>query len=92
MDTVEELTLERQKTACLEQENSRLFSTLEKKDSQLEKKDIQLEKLKNEILYLRRVLFGRSSERYIVSVYKVCCFENRFVGGPPKHYFYAHKL
>ena len=58
MDTVEELTLGRQKIACLEQENSRLLSTLEKKD-------IQLEKLRNEILYLRRVLFGRSSERYI---------------------------
>jgi hypothetical protein len=43
--------LERQKNARLEQENSRLLSVNEK--------------LKNERLYLRRLLFGRSSERYI---------------------------
>ena len=38
---------------------------LEEKDSLIEKKDFQLEKLKNELLYLRRALFGRKSERYV---------------------------
>jgi transposase len=35
------------------------------KDELIAKKDDQLEKLTKELLYLRRVLFGRSSERYI---------------------------
>jgi hypothetical protein len=48
METIQELTLERQKNARLEQENIRLLSVNEK--------------LKNEILYLRRLLLGRSSE------------------------------
>ncbi|MDR0393579.1 MAG: transposase [Tannerella sp.] len=43
--------MEKKKNAHLEQENTRLLSVNEK--------------LKNEILYLRRLLFGRSSERYI---------------------------
>ena len=51
METGRELALERQKNVHLEQENSRLLSVNEK--------------LKNELLYLRRILFGRSSERHI---------------------------
>jgi transposase len=35
------------------------------KDELIAKKDDQLEKLTKELLYLRRMLFGRSSERYI---------------------------
>ncbi len=46
------------KIESLEKEITRLLSSIEKKDS-------QLEKLKNELLYIRRALFGRSSERYI---------------------------
>jgi hypothetical protein len=28
----------------------------------------------------------------MVSVHKVYCLENKFVGVPKKHYFYAYKL
>jgi transposase len=51
MKTVQELILKDKEIARLGQENTRLLSVNEK--------------LKNEILYLRRLLFGRSSERYI---------------------------
>jgi hypothetical protein len=58
VETIRELALKAKEIARLWQENSRLLSVPEKKD-------LQSEKLKNEILYLRRVLFGRSPERYI---------------------------
>lgn len=51
METVRELALEKQKTVRLEKENEQLLSLLEK--------------LKNELLYLRRAIFGRSSERFV---------------------------
>jgi len=38
---------------------------LEERDALLDKKDALIEKLKNELLILRRKLFGHSSERYI---------------------------
>jgi transposase len=58
METVKELVLKDKKIARLEQENSHL----EQENSHLLSVN---EKLKNELLYLRRVLFGRSSERYV---------------------------
>jgi transposase len=58
METAKESALEKQENAHLGQENARLLSVLEKKDS-------QIEELTNELLYLCRVLFGRSSERCI---------------------------
>jgi transposase len=58
METVQELALERKKNERLEKENGRLSTIITKQDS-------QLEKLKNELLYLRRAIFGRSSERYV---------------------------
>jgi transposase len=51
METVQKLALERQKVEQLEKEKQQLLD--------------QLEKLKNELLYLRRAIFGRSSERYV---------------------------
>lgn len=51
METAKELKLEKQKTAQLEREILRLLSINEK--------------LKHELLYVRRALFGRSSERYV---------------------------
>jgi chromosome segregation and condensation protein ScpB len=65
----------------IEQEITQLLSILEKKDTLLEKKDTLIEKLQNELLILRRKLFGHSSERYIkedpnqwklLSVEKLC--------------------
>ncbi|MDR0207089.1 MAG: hypothetical protein LBI45_07545, partial [Bacteroidales bacterium] len=55
------LSLITQKDTQLEQKDTQL----EQKDTQLEQKDSVIEKLKNELLILRRKLFGRSSERYV---------------------------
>lgn len=38
---------------------------IEKKEAQVERLEFQVAKLTNELLYLRRKLFGRSSERYV---------------------------
>jgi transposase len=69
METVQELTLEIQRNERLKEENERLRSRLEKEVSILQKERDHLlsinEKLKNELLYIRRALFGRSSERYV---------------------------
>jgi transposase len=58
MKTLQEHMSEKEKIKRLEKENAQLSSALEQKE-------IQLEKLKNELLYLRRAIFGRSSERYV---------------------------
>ncbi|MGE4569431.1 MAG: IS66 family transposase [Bacteroidales bacterium] len=48
-----------------EQEIARLKTALLQRDALLQVKDEKIEKLTHELLYLRRQLFGRSSERFI---------------------------
>ena len=49
----------------IEKEIAQLLSTVDQKNRLIDKKDAQIEKLKNELLMLRRRLFGHTSERYI---------------------------
>jgi transposase len=58
MEIVQEPALKEKEIVRLEKENFHLLIVNEKKDS-------QIEKLKNELFYIRRILFGRSSERYV---------------------------
>ncbi len=60
------------KTETLEQENERLKKEILKRDSVIEKRDLTIEKLgstieklSNELIALRRRMFGRSSERFV---------------------------
>jgi len=48
-----------------DKEIAQLLTVIEEKDTLIEKKDAIIEKLKNELLILRRKLFGHTSERYI---------------------------
>jgi len=49
----------------IEKEIAELLSLLTQKDAVIEKQESKIEKLQNELLILRRKLFGHSSERYI---------------------------
>jgi transposase len=49
----------------MQAEIDRLSKLLEKKNYIIQEKETKIEKLLNELLYLRRALFGRSSERFI---------------------------
>lgn len=51
--------------STVEKDISQYLSLLEERDALIEKKDALIEKLKNELLMLRRKLFGHSSERFI---------------------------
>jgi hypothetical protein len=64
METVQEKVLIKENKS-LKKENIHLLSVNEKLLSTNEKLLSTNEKLKNELLYLRRTLFGRSSERFI---------------------------
>jgi transposase len=77
METVEIQTLDQQENEALksleeiisesdiEKEIAELLSLIKEKNTLLEEKDSQIEKLKQELLILRKKLFGHSSERYI---------------------------
>lgn len=72
MKTVENQTSNNLSAEELQQEIVRLKSLLEKKDELLEKKDEQIQKkeekiqkLTDQLVYFRRAMFGRSSERFI---------------------------
>jgi transposase len=58
METVGESALKEKEIVHWEQEISHLLTVIEEKDS-------QIEKLRNELFAIRRILFGRSSERYV---------------------------
>jgi transposase len=49
----------------IENEIAQLLSIVEKQDTLIESHESKIEKLQNELLILRRKLFGHSSERYI---------------------------
>lgn len=49
----------------MQAEIDRLSKLVEKKNSIIGEKEAKIEKLLNELLYLRRAIFGRSSERYV---------------------------
>lgn len=72
MKTVENQTSNNLSAEELQQEIVRLKSLLEKKDELLDKKDEQIQKkeekiqkLTDQLVYFRRAMFGRSSERFI---------------------------
>ena len=54
-----------QKIERLEREILKRDSIIEKRDSTIEKLDTKVEKLSNELIALRRRMFGRSSERFV---------------------------
>jgi transposase len=65
METAQELALKKKESIRLEKEIERLNRLLSSKESEYSNLLSINEKLQNELLYLRRAIFGRSSERYI---------------------------
>lgn len=65
MKAVENQTSKSISPTDMQAEIDRLSKLVEKKNSIIGEKEAKIEKLLNELLYLRRAIFGRSSERYV---------------------------